>query len=511
MLWIIFFVFAVIIMTIELILSAKRSFFVNMIRAASHVLTVAVSFVLAKVISPAVVMRIWEIDAISGSISDPLTYSQATELVSKNSGIAAAAVAPIIFFVLWLLIGIIFYIIYKITAVSCGYKFPKEKDVRGKYIASMCTGFLMALMIIFTFWMAPAGYTATVLDSAAAIEAVENEYDIDKSTEEISGAKSQFNMLLFSNKFSSFLFRGLTSFKSDGERASVCRELPDTVSSLYALSYELKSVDINIENITDSKKSESICKTFYLIADASEKSLTERSIFASFFKGFANSLKAGEKSYLGIEMNLDAEDYIQVLFDDFHDTTPRTFPTDMRKFAGTIRTVFNAGDIISAASSEEGHVEKEELNKFFIEIEPESADTVSEMIDILAENLQQGSEDLDAVMLLRDVYTDMAKAKADEAFSDKEYKEEADAATEILFLICGGNANTKEMLDAYSKSDIVSSAISKAVKNGSIGIITFSQEEIDGLTDDFEKYIAENGASEKINDLAMLFGVIISE
>ena len=521
MLWIIFFVFAAIVMTTELLLSAKRSFFVTLVRAASHVFTVVVSFIMAKAISPAIVMRLWRLEEISGSIEDPLTYRQATELVSENSPIAAALIAPLVFFALWLLIGIVFYIIYKIIVVSKGYKFPRESDESGQRVASMCIGVAMALMIIFTFWMPFAGYTVMIHESAVAlrnadengngsVDMTEMRADIDAFLD----AEKSYEAMIFSNKFSSFVFSKLTTYKTDGERSSLYRELPDAMSAGYALAQEYNSAEPDRESRFDLDPYRNV---FFAMADASEKSHMEASLFSSYFRALARSQRSGEEAYLGTYLKKYEYDetsrlfdkIVDIILDDFSDTTAQTFPSDMRKFAGVIHDIFGAGNVMTAISSKDEKIDKKTVSAFFNEINPDSADTVSEIIVEYTDLLEKGSAELDAVNLFKDIYTDMANAKADPAFPDEKYEKEVDAVSEIIVTFREDSGETFKMLDAYKKSDIISAAVSEAVKNGSIGIFELSQEKLDRLTEEFEKYTAENGSDIRINDLAMLFGINI--
>ncbi len=534
MIWIIFLVLTLLLIAIELLIARKRPLLIQLIRAASHILSAVIAFAVAKayaISSSAVTDTL----SSSGTAADSLKNDQIAALASDASPILSAVVSPIVFLFSWIITGIIFYIIYKIIAVVLTKKtsIGQKNDTSGMRAASMVTGGLMAVLISFTVWMPFAGYAVTAYNMADAFldgmksgEYTVSEDSLQKIEEFKSASSSSMSAFRFINGTTGFIFRGLTTYKICGEKDNVYHDFPIAVSSasdsakkfteFYKSAFsedESKNKSVDFDSFSD----ESINKIRNISNDMS-KSLAYKSLAAYFLSGMSEAVR-NNTSYLGINILADessaqsktVNNLIGSASKIFANTTPDTVCTDWNKLTDVICDMRDVAQTVTVISAESNEIKTDDIKKLFENINPESSDAVADAIVSIAEGLSESNKNIQNVALVvSDVYRAMGAAKANPDVSDADYEKEVASASQIISMASDGSSIDKqEALKTFSGSQVISSVIRDTAASSDTTVFDVSDDYKASLATEFEQYISENGSSEDISALAQLFGITL--
>lgn len=535
MTWFIFFFLTALLIGIELLLAWKRPLILQGIRAASHILSVVTAFFITKACSAPLAKIFVKLPFIAELGRNDVENAQIKELVSNSSPIASAIVSPAAFLLIWILTGIVFYIIYKIIAVALTKKMNlRERPVQsGMRAASMAVGGFMAILISFTVWMPISGYAVTADNMADAVVAdIESgKYDISENTVQTTKkihkvVSTEASAFRFINGATNFVFRGLTSYKICGEKDNIYHDFPvaadaflDTFKPLKDLLSEIAH-DINrsIDNLEFEAFSDEDISKFREIAGELNSSLAYKSSIAYVLVGMSEAVH-DDNDYISIKLLLDTSgeyseqkvkinDFIRTISKTFENTRPDTVSADLNRFADIIRDVRDTANVVTLISGEEIDFYHTDVREMFENLNPESSEAVADAIAILAEAIPEKNKNIrGSTMLMSDVYRIMGQAKSDSAVSDKEYKKETDSIVNIVSIATEDDRNEQEMLKIYADSKVMPTAVKDAVARGDEAIFGISDNYMKTLEEEFAKYISENGSSEEVSALAQLFGV----
>ena len=535
MTWAIFFLITALLIGTELLLAWKRPLILQGIRAASHILSAVAAFFITKACSAPLAKAFANLPFIAELGKNDIENAQIKELVSNSSPIASAIVSPAAFLLIWILTGIVFYIIYKIIAVALTKKMNlRERPVQpGSRAASMAVGGFMAILISFTVWMPVSGYVMTADNMADAVVAdIESgKYDISEDTVQaakkvhrfVSAESSSFR---FINSITNFAFRGLTSYKICGEKDNVYHDFPiaadaflDTFKPLKDLLSEIaQDVNKSIDNLSFEAFSDEDIQKLRDIAGELNRSLAYKSSVAYILLGMSEAVH-NDNDYITIKLLLDTSgeyseqkvkinDFIRTIAKAFAETKPDTVCADLNRFADIIRDVRDTADVVTLISGKEIDFYQTDVRAIFENINPDSSEAVADAIAILAEAVPESHRNIrGSTMLISDVYRIMGQAKSDSSVSDKEYKKETDSIVNIVSIATEDDRDEQEMLKIYADSKVMPTAAKDAVARGDEAIFGISDDYMKTLEEEFAKYISENGSSDEISALAQLFGV----
>ncbi len=535
MTWFIFFFLTALLIGIELLLAWKRPLILQGIRAASHILSAVAAFFITKACSAPLAKAFANLPFIAELGKNDIENAQIKELVSNSSPIASAIVSPAAFLLIWILTGIVFYIIYKIIAIALTKKMNlRERPVQpGSRAASMIIGGFTAILISFTVWMPISGYvmTADNMTDAVIADIESGKYDISEDTVQaakkvhrfVSAESSSFR---FINSITNFAFRGLTSYKICGEKDNVYHDFPiaadaflDTFKPLKDLLSEIaQDVNKSIDNLSFEAFSDEDIQKLRDIAGELNRSLAYKSSVAYILLGMSEAVH-NDNDYITIKLLLDTSgeyseqkvkinDFIRTIAKAFAETKPDTVCADLNRFADIIRDVRDTADVVTLISGKEIDFYQTDVRAIFENINPDSSEAVADAIAILAEAVPESHRNIrGSTMLISDVYRIMGQAKSDSAVSDKEYKKETDSIVNIVSIATENDRDEQEMLKIYADSKVMPTAAKDAVARGDEAIFGISDDYMKTLEEEFAKYISENGSSDEISALAQLFGV----
>lgn len=535
MTWAIFFLITALLIGTELLLAWKRPLILQGVRAASHILSAVAAFFITKACSAPLAKAFANLPFIAEIGKNDVENAQIKELVSNSSPIASAIVSPAAFLLIWILTGIVFYIIYKIIAIALTKKMKlgECQTKPGSRAASMIIGGFTAILISFTVWMPVSGYvmTADNMTDAVIADIESGKYDISENTVQaakkvhrfVSAESSSFR---FINSITNFAFRGLTSYKICGEKDNVYHDFPiaadsflDTFKPLKDLLSEIaQDVNKSIDNLSFEAFSDEDISKFREIAGELNRSLAYKSSVAYILLGMSEAVH-NDNDYITIKLLLDTSgeyseqkvkinDFIRTIAKAFAETKPDTVCADLNRFADIIRDVRDTADVVTLISGKEIDFYQTDVRAMFENINPDSSEAVADAIAILAEAVPESHRNVrGSTMLMADVYRIMGQAKSDSAVSDKEYKKETDSIVSIVSIATENDRDEQEMLKIYSDSKVMPTAAKDAVARGDKAIFGISDDYMKTLKEEFEKYISENGSSEDISALAQLIGV----
>lgn len=504
MTWAIFFLITALLIGTELLLAWKRPLILQGIRAASHILSAVAAFFITKACSAPLAKAFANLPFIAELGKNDVENAQIKELVSNSSPIASAIVSPAAFLLIWILTGIVFYIIYKIIAIvlTKKMKLGECQTKPGSRAASMIIGGFTAILISFTVWMPVSGYVMTADNMTDAVIA-----DIE-------------------NSITNFAFRGLTSYKICGEKDNVYHDFPiaadaflDTFKPLKDLLSEIaQDVNKSIDNLSFEAFSDEDIQKLRDIAGELNRSLAYKSSVAYILLGMSEAVH-NDNDYITIKLLLDTSgeyseqkvkinDFIRTIAKAFAETKPDTVCADLNRFADIIRDIRDTADVVTLISGKEIDFYQTDVRAMFENINPDSSEAVADAMAILAEAVPESHRNVrGSTMLMADVYRIMGQAKSDSAVSDKEYKKETDSIVSIVSIATENDRDEQEMLKIYSDSKVMPTAAKDAVARGDKAIFGISDDYMKTLKEEFEKYISENGSSEDISALAQLIGV----
>lgn len=295
----------------------------------------------------------------------------------------------------------------------------------------------------------------------------------------------------------------------------------DTVTLAKEFVTELsQDIDAGVQNRDFEGFSDEDIQKLYDIGDKLDQSLASKSIVAYFLSGMSEAA-AENNTYLNIELLLDetgenalqaekANDFIKTMLKTFENTSPDTVHDDIYKFAVIIRDIGNTAKIATVVSGNKKDFSQNDIKELFKNINPESSDAVADAIAVLTESISEDDRNARGVItLVSDVYRAMGETKADPSVSEEEYKKETDSIAYVLSIANGQECDKQEMLKIYSESNVLPSAVKDIAARGDEAIFDLSEENLQSLEEEFDKYITEYGSSEEISALAQLFGIAL--
>ncbi len=489
---------AVILMLIEGLLSIKRNFIQCLIRAGAHLIATIAALFIAKPVASGLFSALQKVlEAQLAGSTDAATAEQYSGLFGNISPVASAFVAPFVFITLWIITGVIMFVVYKLVSRAVAPTDPDKKRTRLDRILAAVVSVVVGLVLAFIILMPISGTmevikdTERVLDESGMLEKVEEELGSDSGVFELPSIDmaSMEKATAFSKAtyaVTSPMYSYLTSYRIDGKKTTLKKDLPISASvcaDIYSVISEVGLSDESESGSLDSIDTDTLKKA---VKDL-DNTVVGRSTAAFVLRELAIAIDE-EGSFFGESLSeLTSGEGAQAKLADiivakFKNTTADTVSDDIYSFVSAIEVARKMTKIASLPDSKSPDFEektKETVREIFNEITPESAEILASVVGALTDEIAPDNDSAKAAMsLTADIITGIGKAKADPDASEEETENTIDAMTKIMVTVYGESEmdadSAVEIIQSCAKSETIMSAVEKTASEGNSDIFGLS-------------------------------------
>ena len=281
------------------------------------------------------------------SMLQPLLGDTVGSILSKNEmSLVADAVcemiaAPFLFLAFYLILKVVFWIIYKICAVSMGVKGPRFFGRLTGAVAGLLCGFVSLVVFVTPMF----GYITLANDALIKIA------PDDKDVKELSSVLTTVTETPVAKEAYEFvgqsLFTGLTTVKLEEEKISLEQE----VSAILSIFEDLQVLSGGNYSQFGSRETQAITK---MAQDVGQSKIVT-TVVATLLSDAAESWLSGQ-SALGMskpDMGEDVQGVLDAFLTVFATSTSTTVPQDMNTFA-EIFTILVNNELFSSGMNVSG-------------------------------------------------------------------------------------------------------------------------------------------------------------
>ncbi|MBO5526071.1 MAG: hypothetical protein J5993_04900 [Clostridia bacterium] len=448
----------------------KRGAIVQGVRTASHLLSIALAYILAPIASRTVAESFIGAEGIDLS----QIFAELNFVIPGDTGIPAVLagfISPVMFFVLWVLIGIAFAIVYAIVRKIIVHA-QKEKEIgKGSKAIALALAFVTAFAVGATFTMPVVGTMRVISETAANVAVVEYEMRKESVGGDVDGAEVVFDFIREVDSNVTFkavdattgwMFDGLTTIEYLGEKGSIAKDLPKVANGINGMVGSVTELMSALQGSSDISKVD--LSAMERIATYIDQTPTSR-IFGCVLMRTAASAVSDMKEQ---DPDNEAAGFYDVIVEHFSKSTPQMVATDnenfYRAFVILQKTYILVDEINQPSSSEQGAVDQ--MGQIFDTLTPGSATIATDLLLAAVDTgaLNIGDFDMNALGgTIGDVFIAMSEAR--ETLGEAEYRQEVEVFTNILdFIVTQADEAAHKVVSGICNSEVISSVLKDALE-----------------------------------------------
>lgn len=500
----------VIVLVVMLVHASKRSVGAQIVRTATHLVSILASLFLAPIVSKAIVASVDQslLDVVK-NLANGISIPDETGL----SSFVVALISPFVFFLLWFVIGLILLIVYEIFKKALNGDLSKRSG--GAKAVSMVLAGVTAVATTATFLMPSVGTVRMAAQSEQAIEKIAKLDDewVDDANEYLN--EMYENPVYKGVDFmTGWMYDHLLTIEYLGDKGCVSKDLPEILNEVApcidALMQFGQMTDMN--NLADADLS--FLSTF---ATTIGKTGTGRIVGCSLMRAVTASVGNMKDKDPEGQMN----DLYDIIIKNFADCTPQNVASDIENFYQAIVSLQKTMGALNEMQKEDAKPEEvvAKTEEIFENITPESAQIAADVITTVigSTNIGGGSSegetkiDIDAVGgTIGNVFVAMSEAK--DTMTEEEYREEVKVFTNVMdFTVNPTQDKADQLIQNISNSDVISSVLEQAVTekgNDPFGIgATLSESDKNNIASYVQDQKDLGGDQAKLDMILQLLGV----